>query len=156
MARRNADRCFAFSVALNFEIFRSLNRVSRADGPERIFGEWWKHAAETAAVRDYFQVENDAGERFWIYRAGDGEDGATGAAATGTATAADAEGARTVVAGSTGSIAGGGVRAVRPSSSLAIVTGCGPDRLGLLGESERIPSSRRSSDSPPLDASRMR
>jgi protein ImuB len=54
------------------------HRVSRADGPERIFGEWWKHDAEAAAVRDYFQVENDAGERFWIYRAGDGEDGATG------------------------------------------------------------------------------
>jgi protein ImuB len=54
------------------------HRVSRADGPERIFGEWWNHAAEATAVRDYFQVENDAGERFWIYRAGDGEDGATG------------------------------------------------------------------------------
>jgi protein ImuB len=54
------------------------HRVSRADGPERIFGEWWKHDAEAAAVRDYFQVENDAGERFWIYRSGDGEDGATG------------------------------------------------------------------------------
>jgi protein ImuB len=54
------------------------HRVNRADGPERIFGEWWKHDAEAAAVRDYFQVENDAGERFWIYRAGDGEDGATG------------------------------------------------------------------------------
>jgi protein ImuB len=54
------------------------HRVSRADGPERIFGEWWKHGAEAAAVRDYFQVENDDGERFWIYRAGDGEDGATG------------------------------------------------------------------------------
>jgi protein ImuB len=54
------------------------HRVSRADGPERIFGEWWKHDAEATAVRDYFQVENDAGERFWIYRAGDGEDGTTG------------------------------------------------------------------------------
>jgi protein ImuB len=54
------------------------HRVSRADGPERIFGEWWQHDAEAAAVRDYFQVENDAGERFWIYRSGDGEDGATG------------------------------------------------------------------------------
>jgi protein ImuB len=54
------------------------HRISRADGPERIFGEWWKHDAEAAAVRDYFQVENDAGERFWIYRSGDGEDGATG------------------------------------------------------------------------------
>jgi protein ImuB len=53
-------------------------RVNRADGPERVFGEWWKHDAEAAAVRDYFQVENDAGERFWIYRTGDGEDVATG------------------------------------------------------------------------------
>ena len=53
-------------------------RVMRADGPERVFGEWWKRDAELAAVRDYFQVEDEAGERFWIYRAGDGEDAATG------------------------------------------------------------------------------
>jgi protein ImuB len=53
-------------------------RVKRADGPERVFGEWWKGDAELVAVRDYFQVEDDGGERFWIYRAGDGEDSATG------------------------------------------------------------------------------
>jgi protein ImuB len=53
-------------------------RITRADGPERVFGEWWKTAAETKAVRDYFQVEDEAGERFWLYRAGDGEDSATG------------------------------------------------------------------------------
>jgi protein ImuB len=53
-------------------------RVRRADGPERIFGEWWKRDAELAAVRDYFHVEDEAGERFWIFRAGDGEDAATG------------------------------------------------------------------------------
>lgn len=53
-------------------------RVKRADGPERVFGEWWARDAELAAVRDYFQVEDEAGERFWIYRAGDGEDAATG------------------------------------------------------------------------------
>lgn len=53
-------------------------RVKRADGPERIFGEWWKRDAELAAVRDYFRVEDEAGERFWIYRAGDGEDSETG------------------------------------------------------------------------------
>lgn len=53
-------------------------RVRRADGPERVFGEWWKADAELAAVRDYFRVEDDAGERFWIFRAGDGEDPATG------------------------------------------------------------------------------
>ena len=53
-------------------------RVKCADGPERIFGEWWKRDAELSAVRDYFRVEDEAGERFWIYRSGDGEDAATG------------------------------------------------------------------------------
>jgi protein ImuB len=53
-------------------------RVARADGPERIFGEWWLHQVETTSVRDYFRVEDEGGERFWIYRAGDGEDPATG------------------------------------------------------------------------------
>lgn len=53
-------------------------RVARADGPERIFGEWWLRQAETTSVRDYFRVEDEGGERFWIYRAGDAEDPATG------------------------------------------------------------------------------
>jgi len=53
-------------------------RVRRADGPERVFGEWWKREAEMVAVRDYFRVEDDAGERYWLYRAGDGEHVATG------------------------------------------------------------------------------
>ncbi len=55
------------------------HRVRRADGPERIFGEWWKRDAEARAVRDYFRVEDEAGERYWIFRAGDGEDPRTGA-----------------------------------------------------------------------------
>ncbi|TAL80934.1 MAG: DNA polymerase Y family protein [Beijerinckiaceae bacterium] len=53
-------------------------RVKRADGPERVFGEWWKRDPELAAVRDYFRIEDDAGERYWVYRAGDGEDPLTG------------------------------------------------------------------------------
>jgi protein ImuB len=53
-------------------------RVKRADGPERIFGEWWSHPNEMMAVRDYFAVEDDSGERFWIFRRGDGLDPATG------------------------------------------------------------------------------
>jgi protein ImuB len=53
-------------------------RVRRADGPERIFGEWWRDAAERAAVRDYFSVEAEDGKRFWLYREGNGEDPATG------------------------------------------------------------------------------
>ncbi|WLS00975.1 Y-family DNA polymerase [Shinella sumterensis] len=53
-------------------------RVKRADGPERIFGEWWTRDAEYAAVRDYFVVEDETGERLWIFRSGDGVDPATG------------------------------------------------------------------------------
>ncbi|MDW9725843.1 DNA polymerase Y family protein [Sinorhizobium meliloti] len=53
-------------------------RVKRADGPERIFGEWWKRSSEWVAVRDYFVVEDDRGERFWIFRSGDGVDAETG------------------------------------------------------------------------------
>jgi protein ImuB len=48
-------------------------RVKRADGPERIFGEWWRRDGEVDAVRDYFQLEDEAGERFWVFRRGDGE-----------------------------------------------------------------------------------
>lgn len=53
-------------------------QVSRADGPERIFGEWWNHEEEGAALRDYFHVEDEKGERFWIFRSGDGEHPGTG------------------------------------------------------------------------------
>jgi protein ImuB len=54
------------------------HRVRCADGPERVFGEWWKADAELTRSRDYFQVEDEAGERFWIFRDGDGEDAASG------------------------------------------------------------------------------
>jgi protein ImuB len=53
-------------------------KIKRADGPERVFAEWWKRCDEAVAVRDYFQVEDELGERFWIFRAGDGEDPSTG------------------------------------------------------------------------------
>ncbi len=53
-------------------------RVQHADGPERIFGEWWKNDAERWAVRDYFSVEDMTGQRFWLFRRGDGEHGVTG------------------------------------------------------------------------------
>jgi protein ImuB len=56
-------------------------RVKRADGPERIFGEWARSDAELLAVRDYFLVEDDAGDRYWLYRTGDGTDPATGSQA---------------------------------------------------------------------------
>lgn len=55
-----------------------LYRVRRADGPERLYGEWWKRTAEAEAVRDYFQVEDEEGKRFWLFRRGDGADPRTG------------------------------------------------------------------------------
>lgn len=57
---------------------RRQHRVRRADGPERIHGEWWRRDAEMAAVRDYFRVEDQDGRRFWLFRQGDGADPATG------------------------------------------------------------------------------
>lgn len=57
---------------------RRRHRVRRADGPERIHGEWWRHDSETRLVRDYFQVEDESGQRFWLFREGDGCDLETG------------------------------------------------------------------------------
>jgi len=50
----------------------TAHRVVRADGPERIHGEWWRAQAELHLVRDYFQVEDEEGRRFWLFRRGDG------------------------------------------------------------------------------------
>jgi len=52
--------------------------VIAGDGPERIFGEWWRRDGEVWAVRDYYQVEDADGGRYWIFRRGDGVDGTTG------------------------------------------------------------------------------
>ena len=54
------------------------HRVIRADGPERIAGEWWTRPGEATAVRDYFQVEDEVGARFWVFRRGDGVRAETG------------------------------------------------------------------------------
>ena len=57
---------------------RVRHSVVRADGPERITGEWWRRSSERAAVRDYWIVEDEDGRRFWLFRRGDGRDPATG------------------------------------------------------------------------------
>ena len=60
-------------------IWRGItHRIVCADGPERISGEWWRRPGEAGAVRDYFRVENENGERFWVFRRGDGEDTRSG------------------------------------------------------------------------------
>jgi protein ImuB len=53
-------------------------RIVAGDGPERIHGEWWRSSREMWAVRDYFRVEAEGGERFWLFRRGDGVDAPTG------------------------------------------------------------------------------
>jgi protein ImuB len=45
-----------------------LHQVAEAQGPERIAPEWWRRTGE--AERDYYMVEDTAGRRFWLYRAG--------------------------------------------------------------------------------------
>jgi len=47
---------------------RATHQVVKAEGPERIAMEWWRDAA--ARTRDYFQVEDEEGRRFWLYRDG--------------------------------------------------------------------------------------
>jgi protein ImuB len=46
------------------------HRIVASDGPERLFGEWWRRSDEAARVRDYFQVEDSDGRRFWLFRDG--------------------------------------------------------------------------------------
>lgn len=49
---------------------RRRHRVTRAQGPERIAPEWWHDQGAAAAVRDYYRIEDEAGRRFWVFRAG--------------------------------------------------------------------------------------
>jgi protein ImuB len=45
------------------------HQVAHAQGPERIAPEWWRQSPNDAE-RDYYMVEDSAGRRFWLYRAG--------------------------------------------------------------------------------------
>jgi protein ImuB len=45
-----------------------VHRLTHAVGPERIGGEWWRGHRRT---RDYFDVEDADGKRFWIFRVND-------------------------------------------------------------------------------------
>jgi protein ImuB len=42
-----------------------VHRLRYADGPERIAGIWWEGRDK---VRDYFDVEDETGRRFWMFR----------------------------------------------------------------------------------------
>ena len=55
-----------------------LHDVCRAEGPERIAPEWWREKGGTR-LRDYYRIEDEAGRRYWVYRAGLAGDGRGGA-----------------------------------------------------------------------------
>ena len=44
-----------------------VHQIKKADGPERIEREWW---IETGEHRDYYQVEDADGRRYWLFRSG--------------------------------------------------------------------------------------
>ncbi len=51
------------------------HKVRRATGPERIAREWWRYGQdstrpETERIRDYYQVEDFEGGKFWVFRSG--------------------------------------------------------------------------------------
>lgn len=45
--------------------------LSRAEGPERILPAWWQPVRAGESPRDYYRVEDEAGHRYWLYRAGE-------------------------------------------------------------------------------------
>lgn len=51
-----------------FFIYKGIQHIiAKADGPERIEREWWLDQGEH---RDYYQVEDDKGQRYWLFRSG--------------------------------------------------------------------------------------
>ncbi len=45
--------------------------VARARGPERIAPEWWlTPGEEPGPTRDYYEVEDKKGHRYWLFRSG--------------------------------------------------------------------------------------
>ena len=48
-----------------------VHNITRADGPERIEQEWWLQHGQH---RDYYRVEDDKGQRYWIFRLGHYDD----------------------------------------------------------------------------------
>lgn len=57
---------------IRFRWRRVLREVARAEGPERIAGDW----LGGAPARDYYRVEDKDGRRYWLYREGLYGDGA--------------------------------------------------------------------------------
>jgi protein ImuB len=45
----------------------TLHKIIKADGPERIEQEWWLQQGQH---RDYYSVEDEKGQRYWLFRSG--------------------------------------------------------------------------------------
>jgi protein ImuB len=52
---------------MSFRHQGKVHYIKKADGPERIEREWWLDAGEH---RDYYQVEDEEGQRYWLFRSG--------------------------------------------------------------------------------------
>ncbi len=48
-----------------------LHKITRAEGPERIEHEWWIRKGQH---RDYYRVEDEHGNRYWLFRLGHYDD----------------------------------------------------------------------------------
>jgi len=59
---------------MHFRYKGKLHKVIKADGPERIEREWWLDAGQH---RDYYYVEDEEGQRYWLFRLGHYEDNKT-------------------------------------------------------------------------------
>ncbi len=59
---------------LMFRYKDKVHHIKKADGPERIEQEWW---IENGEHRDYYNVEDQDGQRYWLFRAGHYEGGQT-------------------------------------------------------------------------------
>jgi protein ImuB len=51
----------------SFRWRRVQHCVIAVRGPERILSEWWRQAHGADVTRDYYDVEDSAGHRFWIF-----------------------------------------------------------------------------------------
>ncbi len=54
---------------LRFRWRSAWHEIAAVEGPERIEGAWWNEDGG-GLMRDYFQIEDKAGMRFWVFRAG--------------------------------------------------------------------------------------
>jgi protein ImuB len=53
---------------VRFRLGRQLHRIMRSEGPERLTPEWWRAEKLHWKSRDYYRIEDERGDRFWIFQ----------------------------------------------------------------------------------------